>query len=313
MAYNEPMRKALMIGSTVADILIRVDHLPSLEEDVNPLGQTISLGGCCYNVSHMLELTHVPYTLFSPVGNGIYGTFVRNALAGQGIEPLLSSNEDNGCCYCIVDKDGNRTFLAVHGAEYRFEPEWFDAIDSDAYTDVYVCGLEIEEPTGVHIVRFLKNQSHMNIFFAPSARIMHIQKDRMETIMDCHPIVHVNRREAEWYLQDREMMKKTDKAELSALAEKLFQRTGNTAIVTDGKNGAAAFDGIRCCYEPAYELEAVDGTGAGDSHIGTIMSCLMRGKDLEYAMKWANRIAAGVVSVTGAVLSREKYEDILKK
>ena len=43
LSYNERMRKALMIGSTVADVMIRVDHLPSLEEDVNPFGQSVAL------------------------------------------------------------------------------------------------------------------------------------------------------------------------------------------------------------------------------------------------------------------------------
>ena len=141
-----------MIGSTVADILIHVDHLPSLEEDVEPTGQTMSLGGCCFNVSNMLSFFEVPYTLFSPVGGGIYGTFIREELLRRGMRPVLETDEANGCCYCIIDKDGNRTFLALHGAEYLFRKEWFDSLNMEEYTDVYICGLEIEDKTGDVIV-----------------------------------------------------------------------------------------------------------------------------------------------------------------
>lgn len=306
------MRKALMIGSTVADILIRVDHLPSLEEDVNPLGQTLSLGGCCYNVSHMLELNYVPYTLFSPVGTGLYGTFVYSELMKQGIEPALRSNEENGCCYCIVDKQGNRTFLAVHGTEYRFPKEWFDRLDTKEYTDVYVCGLEMEEPTGVHIVEFIQNHPELTYFFAPSARIMHVQKDRLEAILDVSPIVHLNRREAEWYLRDTGVLTE-ETCELEHLAELMNRRTHNIAIVTDGENGAAACDGTEVICEQAIKVLAVDGTGAGDSHMGTIMMMLMKGKSLKEALAFANRVAGRVVEVRGAVLSEEEYEKIRQR
>jgi sugar/nucleoside kinase (ribokinase family) len=301
-----------MIGSVVADVLIRVDHLPSLEEDVNPLGQTIALGGCCYNVSHMLELSYVPYTLFSPVGTGVFGTFVYNELLKQGIEPVISVKEENGACYCIVDKDGNRTFMAVHGAEYHFRKEWFDEVDPKEYTDVYVCGLEVEEPGGVHIIEFLQHNPQLNLFFAPSARIMHVQKDRLEAILDCHPIIHLNRREAAWYLRETGLVL-MNVNDPGVFAKLLYQRTGNTAIVTDGENGAYAFDGTRLYYEPAVKVKAIDGTGAGDSHIGTIMACLMQGKSLEYAMNLAGRVGAKTVTVQGAVLKESDYEEVISK
>ena len=301
-----------MIGSTVVDVLIRVDHLPSLEEDVNPLGQSLSLGGCCYNVSHMLELNYVPYTLFSPVGTGLFGTFVSSELMKQGIEPVLSVKEENGCCYCIVDNQGYRTFLAVHGAEYRFRKEWFDNLDVSEYTDVYICGLEIEEPTGIHIVEFIQNHPELNLFFAPSARIMHVPKERMEAILDCHPILHLNRREAEWYLMDRGRWN-GESAELADLARLLFERTGNLVIVTDGEHGSAAYDGTAAYFAPAKKTEAKDGTGAGDSHIGTIMAYLLQGKPIEKALSFANLVASRVVEVPGAVLSEEEYEKIREK
>lgn len=299
-----------MIGSTVADVLIHVDHLPSLEEDINPFGQELRLGGCCYNAARMLQLFKVKHTLFSPVGSGLFGEFVKEQLAGSGRTPVLETPEVNGCCYCIIDGQGARTFLAVHGAEYKFRKEWFDALDASAYSDVYLCGLEVEEDTGIHMVEFLQAHPHLNIWFAPSARILHVQKEKMNAILDCHPIVHLNRQEAYSWLKREGLFSgviEDSEGILSALAK----RTGNAVIMTDGARGAYLYDNGRVIYEPAIPTTAVDGTGAGDSHIGTIMALTMKGASYEEAMHIASIVSSRVVSRTGAVLSDEEFSSLL--
>lgn len=304
------MRKALMIGSTVADVMIRVDHLPSLEEDVNPFGQTVALGGCCYNASNMLHLYKLPYTLFSPVGTGVFGTYVTDKLAEKGVRPVLCPKEENGCCYCIVDKQGNRTFLAVHGAEYRFRKEWFDGINADEYTDAYVCGLELEEETGVHIVEFLQKNPHLKIYFAPSSRILYIPEDRMDAVLACHPVLHLNRRESVSWLTHRGYLNDPD-VSCETLTEMLYEHNRNTVIMTDGANGAYAYDGTRHYFEPAAPVKAVDGTGAGDCHVGTMMACDMMGKDLKESLHIAAVNSAAVVGRQGAALSEEEFDLIV--
>ena len=71
------MKKVLVIGSTVVDVIINVDHLPTTQEDVHVISQHMSLGGCAFNTSDMIRHFEVPYILFSPVGTGAYGEFVR--------------------------------------------------------------------------------------------------------------------------------------------------------------------------------------------------------------------------------------------
>lgn len=295
------MKKALMIGSTVADILIRVDHLPSLEEDVNPFGQTIALGGCCYNVSSVLGTFDVPYTLFSPVGKGIYGEFIEHALHENGMEPFLRSDEENGCCYCVIDKDGNRTFMAVHGAEYRFRREWFDDLDVSEYSDVYICGLELEEDTGVHIVDFLRANPQLNIYFAPSSRILAVPKDRMAAVLSMHPMMHLNKREANSWLIDAGFLNE-ELSDTRELCHKLFVQTGNLVVITDGANGAWAFDGRKDYMEKAFPADVTDGTGAGDTHLGTLIAMRMKGMSIKAALRCASFTSARIVEQNGAVL-----------
>ena len=143
------MKQALIIGSTVADVTVRLPHLPVTGEDVIVESQSMSLGGCAYNVSEILRQSGVPYTLFSPVGTGIYGNYVREHLKRKQIPILIPAPAaDNGCCCVFVEESGERTFAALHGAEYRFERQWFSLAESLSVGSVYVCGLELEEDTG---------------------------------------------------------------------------------------------------------------------------------------------------------------------
>lgn len=289
-----------MIGSTVADILIHVDHLPSLEEDVEPTGQTMSLGGCCFNVSNMLSVFKVPYTLFSPVGSGLYGTFIREELRKKGMEPVLETEDENGCCYCIIDAEGNRTFLALHGAEYLFHREWFEQLNCEDYSDVYVCGLELEDRTGDVITEFIQRNRHLNIYFAPSTRIMHIPEPLMNAVLDCSPILHLNRTEAIMWLTSQGHACSPE--DTNTLCRLLYERTHNIVMITDGAKGAYAYDGQEDYHVGAFPVSAVDGTGAGDSHIGTVMAMRMKGETLEAALRAAAFVSSQVVSQNGAIL-----------
>ena len=162
------MKKILVIGSTVADVIVNLDVLPKTAEDVHIKSQSVALGGCAHNVSDMIGHYNVPYDLFSPVGTGIYGDFVRKRLAEKGVTSTApTSDMANGCCYCFVESSGERTFIVEHGAEYLFEPEWFSGLKTEDYASVYVCGLEIEEKTGDVVVDF-RSEEHTSELQSPS-------------------------------------------------------------------------------------------------------------------------------------------------
>lgn len=191
------MKKILVIGSTVVDVIINLDRLPKTQEDVHVLSQKMSLGGCAYNVSDMIRHFGVPYILFSPVGTGAYGDFVRARLAAQNITtPIPCPGLDNGCCYCFVEKNGERTFVSYHGAEYLFRPEWFRIPDPAEISSVYICGLEIEETTGCHIVEYLERHPEYQIYFAPGPRITKIDPALLNRLFALRPILHLNDEEA---------------------------------------------------------------------------------------------------------------------
>lgn len=296
------MKQVLVIGSTVTDVIIHLDHLPATSEDVHVIRQTMSLGGCAYNVSDMIRLFQVPYILFSPVGTGTYGHFVREALAEKGVKsPIPTPEQENGCCYCFVEVSGERTFVCHRGAEYRFRPEWFELLDADDIDSVYICGLEIEETTGTHIVRFLEEHPALQVYFAPGPRICILSDEILSRIFALSPVLHLNEAEALGY---------TGCSTIEEAAHALYEKTRNTVIVTLGEQGAYYETGEKAAHVPGVKASQIDTIGAGDSHIGAVISRLKQGFSIEQAISDANRIAAAVVETSGALLSEDAFQKL---
>ncbi|MDO4436960.1 MAG: PfkB family carbohydrate kinase [Coriobacteriaceae bacterium] len=307
------MGKILFVGVTCADVVINVDRLPRTAEDVVVYGQHMALGGCAFNAFFIAHALGEPAVLFSPVGTGAFGDFVRKGLTAEGI-PVAVENPsmENGCCYCFVEPGGERTFVAYHGADYHYEPAWFDALNMDEIDAVYVCGLEIEDPTGSVVVAFLERQcAGKQIFFTPGPRPDAVPIDLLNRIYDLHPILHLNNDEA--VVSARRLgVAVPDGSGPEAVAcacAALRERVGNAVFATLGKDGCYVDDGSRAFAVPGVSATVVDTIGAGDSHIGALMACLHRGDALEDAMACANRVAAAVVSTAGAHLSPERVRE----
>ena len=308
---NNTMKNIMVIGSTCVDIIINMDHLPKTEEDIHPTGQSMALGGCAYNTASMIKLFQAPVTLLSPVGTGFYGEYVEKELRKHGFDIAVRvTDQENGCCYCLVEKSGERTFMSCHGAEYTFQKRWMEAFQSVFYEMYYVCGLEIEEPTGMSLIEYLEEQfdSRMpgyekkQLFYAPGPRGIRISEEKNKRLYALHPVLHINETEA---------LELSGCLQIPQAAETLYSRTGNTVIITLGEKGTYCLEAAGKSYTvPGFSTEVNDTIGAGDAHIGAVMACLSKGMACQTAIKNANLAAAMVVGSKGATLSKEEFDKI---
>ena len=213
----------LVIGSTCVDIIINIHHLPVTEENIRPTSQSMALGGCAFNAANILRQAGAEFTFISPVGGGVYGDYVGKCLAERGFPIQVRVPErENGCCYCLVEEGGERTFMSYHGVEYTFKKEWMAGCRAQDYGMVYVCGLEVEEDTGEELVDWLAENPGPEIFFAPGPRVGRIPRERLERLLSLHPVLHINEQESR-ILSGCEDVRQA--------AEQIRERTGNSVIV----------------------------------------------------------------------------------
>ena len=291
------MAKLIFIGSTCVDITVLTDGLPSKEEDVNAKAQKISVGGCAHNAAHAASLFHVPFTLASPVGTGIYGDYIRTALKQENIPVFVNVEEENGSCICIVDEEGNRSFISVQGAEYKFQKEWLEKLEVSEDSWVYACGLEIEQTTGHNILDYL-DEMVGQFCYAPGPRLTCIPEEKMLRALRRANLIHLNAHEA------CALMKCDTREEA---AEKLSRYNNGRVVITDGGNSVLVYDG-ECHYVDSVFSNVVDGTGAGDSHVGSILACLSMGSTLLEAVRRSNYVSSAVCEHVGACIHEEDVD-----
>ena len=303
------LNQTLVIGSTVVDVIIRLPHLPSPGEDININFPLHRLGGCAYNVFETLKFLESPALLCSPVGTGIYGRMVREGLEEQGLKPLVNLEEENGCCYCLIESDGERSFLSCHGAEYHFNRSWMKDLDLPGAGSIYISGIDVEDPTGTEIAEFIYEHPDLAVFFAPGPRIMHIDSQLMEKILDRRgsngkgPFLHLNEKEACAF---------SGRNSLEEAAWFLAKATDNALVITLGEKGCYCYDNneeVPGRFIEGFPVKAVDTTGAGDVHCGVIIAELKLGKSLAEACTSANRIGSAAAGTQGYILKKELIVD----
>ena len=291
------MKKCLVIGAAMLDIVVKMERLPRSGEDMYMNSQEMTVGGCAYNVTDILKHFEVPYTLFAPIGTGVYADIIEKELAKNGHESLIRAAQDNGYCMCIVEADGERTFLTLPGVECRFEKQWFELLNPDEYDSVYVCGYEIEGEGGENIIEFLEQHPELTVYYAPGPRIIYISQEKHDRIMSLHPVLHLN---------DKEALDFTRKDTIEDAAKELYEKNQNKVIVTLGSKGVY-LQGEEGTLIPTQKVNAIDTIGAGDSHIGAIIAMRQKGAGFEEAIATANKVSGLVVGVQGPTLTTEEF------
>lgn len=319
------MKRLLIIGSTCVDVILRLDHLPTTGEDMHPV-QRFAMGGCAFNVAQVPKAYDVDLRFVTPIGDhGVFSDFVRAHLDNAGFRgPITVPDSENGCCYCLVERSGERTFLSVHGVEYSFHAEYMDAFAGERFDYTYICGLEVEETTGGELVAWIEAHPDIagTVVYAPGPRGIEVDADRTERILAMHPVLHLNEQEAQALagMDDSEApaLVEMDNREdpvlagmsgseepVLAAAQALHAKTQNMVIVTCGADGVLWISADGSAHSaPSVPSTVVDTIGAGDSHCGAVLTGLTLGWSEDDTMRFANQIASEVVAQEGGAYIR---------
>lgn len=295
------MKRLLIIGSTCVDVILRLDHLPTTGEDMHPV-QRFAMGGCAFNVAQVPKAYDVDLRFVTPIGDhGVFSDFVRAHLSNAGFRgPITVPDSENGCCYCLVERSGERTFLSVHGVEYSFHAEYMDAFAGERFDYTYICGLEVEEKTGGELVAWLEAHPDIagTVVYAPGPRGIEVDPTRTARILAMHPILHLNEQEAQ-------ALAGAETDSVLAAAQALHAKTGNMVVVTRGANGVLWISADGSVHTaPSVPATVVDTIGAGDSHCGAVLTGLTLGWTEDATMRFANQVASEVVAQEGGAYIR---------
>ncbi len=161
------------------------------------------------------------------------------------------------------------------------------------------------------IATYVEANSGVKLAFQPGTFQMNMGRERLKLLYARSDIFFCNKEEAERILNVKENDAQKLLGGVLALGVKI-------AVITDGRKGLYADDGVRAFHIPMYPDMAPpqERTGAGDATASTTVAELAQGKTLEEALKWGLVNSMHVVQEIGAqkgLLSSQEIADWLSK
>jgi sugar/nucleoside kinase (ribokinase family) len=287
--------RLVSFGGLLADLVVGVDAVPLRGEDALARDFTQTVGGGFAVLAAAARLG-MPTALAGVLGDDAIAAAARAALREEGVELLLPEPRSggSGLCLVLVDAGGERTMVTVEGVESRLRPEDFAAIRPEPGDVVYVSGYELLYPHGQPLADWVASVRPANLIFDPGPLVATIEPERLATVLGATRWLSLNAAEATALTGEAN----PTAAATAALSRLPAHRHG--VVVRAGGEGCVVLErGREAVAVPAFPAEAVDTTGAGDTHVGAFVAALARGLDPAEACRWANAAAAHVVGIRG--------------
>ncbi len=257
--------------------------------------------------------------IISDVGGDSYGkemlaSYKTNKVATQFVttHKTMISNYHYVLWYGV-----ERTILVKH-QQYPYK---FPLTKNDAPKWIYLSSLgENSLPYHQEIAAYLKANPKVKLAFQPGTYQMKFGTTALKSIYERTEIFFCNREEAARILGKTERPENASSEEKNAeildFAKALRALGPKIVCITDGMNGAFAYDGTDLWFIGIYPHTPYERTGAGDAFSSTVTVALAMGKSLSDALSWGPINSQSVVQYVGAqegLLTMPKLLDFLKK
>jgi len=280
----------VVVGSYNTDLTIRTGRLPRPGETVIDGLFSKGGGGKGANQAVAAARAGADVSFVARVGNDTHGREGLQRLKEEHVNTqyvIQDSEMSTGVAFILVDKHGENSIVVAAGANARLSPSDIEKA-MPAISGARVLLAQLESPldavgSAIHLAR--RKGAVVMLNPAPA--------QPLEDALLCNvDIITPNRLEAEMITG----MKISDEASLRSVARRILDFGIKHAIITLGPRGViwATKDAVEVI--PAYQVRAIDSTGAGDVFSGSLAAFLAEGMAVEESVRMA--IASASISVT---------------
>lgn len=295
----------VVLGSANVDLVVEVERRPSAGETL--IGSDLQLypGGKGANQAAAAARAGAKTLFLGCMGEDSHATFLRERLEGAGVDVsrVRHVSRPTGTAMIVVTPDGENSIVVSPGANDAVDIEMADATAPLwGAADVIVLNLETPVRTVEYVAARAANLGvRVLINAAPAVPLL------PSAVSVCDPLI-VNEHEA------AAMLGSSGGRSFEDLAHELIQRGARSVVITLGGAGALIADLTGTELVPAYPVDVVDTTGAGDAFVGAVAAELARGVCLREAVQFATAMSALAVRSKGAqpsYLDRALVENLM--
>jgi len=285
------MPKIAVIGSIITDLAVQTTRVPIVGENLLAESLQIGPGGKGANAAVAVARAGADVVLIGCIGDDEFGRMEMAYLDQEGVDlsgVTIHPEAATGVAIIMIDVEGENTILVVKGAN--------DHLDKDAVVNIIkthrntldgiLVNFEIPEIAVAAAVRAGVDFRIPVLVDAGPPRAY-----APETWANC-TILSPNALEAATLVG----YSIEDEADVERAARDLLAAGPQAVVLKLGARGAMIITEEQDAIIPAFPVEVVDTTGAGDAFSGTLSVAIANGLPLEEAVWRAN--AAGALTVT---------------
>ena len=285
----------VVVGSLNMDFVVRANHLPAPGETVLGQGFQMIPGGKGANqavAAGKLGINSVNVKMIGRVGVDLFADHLKASLSSAGVDVSAvhaSKANPTGVALIAVDASGQNQIVVASGANGDLAPSDVEAMRRVMRgASVALFQLENPLPTVAAALRLAREEGVRTILDPAPAQPL---SDGLLSFVD---ILTPNETEA-----------------------KILGKTKAHMLVLKLGEQGCEFQGAGETYRvPAFRVEAVDTTAAGDTFNAALAIALAEGSSMPHALRFANAAAAISVTRLGAQASaptRSEVDDFLSR
>ncbi len=280
------------LGNVIIDLTLPVPAVPRPGEDVVADGAQYQVGGS-FNALVAAARHGLASVYAGAHGTGPFAERARAGLreAGIGIAHAPIPGMDTGFDVALTQRDGERSFVTVFGAEAELSAAQLRALELTDHDIVHLSGYGLLPRTNAEVLTAWLSglPPQVMVLIDPGPLVRQIPAATWRAVERRAAWLSCNRSEAT-------ALTGVDDPDRAAVA---LSRRFARVVVRDGASGAwLCVDGA-VQLVPGVAVTVVDTNGAGDAHCGSLLAALARGESPERAVRIANACAALAVSRFG--------------
>ena len=297
MVVNKTFGKIFCMGSIIMDVSIKCKEFPLVGETVyTPYFYEISPGGKGGNQATAAARMGGNVRILGRISDDTYGNELKINMQKNGIDISklrIDSNEKSGVAFVWINEAGYNRIICSPAVNKKLSMEDIDngLVDFEA-GDILLATLESDLELLKYTFEKVKEKSGI-IILDPSADK---KNETYLSIMGMVDIIKPNEIEAEMLTG----ITINGEDEAKKALEVLNKMGIKYPIISLGAKGLVYMKNNKVFHEQGIPVNAIDTTAAGDTFIGTLACEISKRKNLDDAVKIANKAAAICVQRMGA-------------
>jgi ribokinase len=250
-----------------------------------------AVGGTAANVAAGLTKLGFKTGLVSAFGSDETGDEIKKHMDSLGVDTSFSKiyRGKKSSLSVIVSYKGERTIFAYHS----FGPNDFK-LPQVGSTWLYIGSMRTgyDQLFGQIVAEKVKHD--LKIAINPGSEQIEAGLNSFGGLLRLIDIIFVNRQEAQ------KLAGLPGVPTIKDMAKVIQLQGPQTVVITDGKEGAYAYNGADFFKVGSYPGHRLEATGAGDAFASGYLAATIGGEEIKDALKWGVINGASVVSKVGA-------------